>query len=43
MDDLMKTEKMVDDQMVVAKHDQRDIINEIGKVKKELDELISGK
>lgn len=40
MDDLMQTEKMVDDQMVVAKHDQRDIINEIGKVKKELDELI---
>jgi len=40
MDDLMKTEKLVDDQLRVAKHDQRDIIKEIDKVKDELDELI---
>jgi hypothetical protein len=40
MDDLMKTEKLVDDQLRVAKHDQKDIIREIDKVKVELDELI---
>ena len=40
MDDLMKTEKLVDDQLRVAKHDQKDIIREIDKVKDELDELI---
>jgi hypothetical protein len=40
MDDLMKTEKLVDDQLRVAKHDQKDIIKEIDKVKDELDELI---
>ena len=36
----MKTENMVDEQMRVAKHDQKSIINEIKKVKNELDELI---
>ena len=40
MEDLMKTEKLVDDQLRVAKHDQKDIIREIDKVKDELDELI---
>ena len=40
MDDLIKTEKLVDDQLRVAKHDQKDIIKEIDKVTNELDELI---
>ena len=40
MNDLIKTEKLVDDQLRVAKHDQKDIIREIDKVKDELDELI---
>jgi hypothetical protein len=40
MEDLMKTEKLVDDQLRVAKHDQKDIIREIDKVKDELNELI---
>jgi hypothetical protein len=40
MEDLMKTENLVDDQLRIAKHDQKDIIWEIDKVKVELDELI---
>jgi hypothetical protein len=40
IDDLMLTENMVDDQLITAKHDQKHIIGEIYKVKKELDELI---
>jgi len=40
MSDLMKTEHLVDDQLRTAKHDQKDIIKEIDKVKVELDELI---
>ena len=40
MTDLMKTEHLVDDQLRTAKHDQKDIIREIDKVKVELDELI---
>jgi len=40
MSDLMKTENLVDDQLRTAKHDQKDIVNEIDKVKIELDELI---
>ena len=40
MDDLVKTESLVDDQLRIAKHDQKDIIGEIGKVKSELDQLI---
>lgn len=40
MDDLIKTEQLVDEQMRTAKHDQKDIIKEIEKVKIELDELI---
>jgi hypothetical protein len=40
MSDLMKTEHLVDDQLRTAKHNQKDIIREIDKVKVELDELI---
>ena len=40
MSDLVKTENLVDDQLRTAKHDQKDIIKEIDKVKAELDELI---
>lgn len=40
MSDLMKTEQLVDEQLRTAKHDQKDIIKEIEKVKVELDELI---
>jgi hypothetical protein len=40
INDLIKTENLVDDQIRSAKHDQKDIINEIDKVKAELDELI---
>jgi hypothetical protein len=40
MDDLMKTENLVDDQLRIVKHDQKEIIGEIDKVKVELDELI---
>lgn len=40
MSDLMKTEHLVDDQLRTAKHDQKDIIREIDKVKVELDKLI---
>ena len=41
MSDLVKTEKLVDSQLRTAKHDQKDILGEIEKVKAELDELIS--
>lgn len=40
MGDLIKTEQLVDEQLRTAKHDQKDIIGEIDKVKSELDELI---
>ena len=40
MNDLIKTEKLVDDQLRTAKYDQKDIFSEINKVKNELDELI---
>ena len=40
MDDLMKTEHLVDEQLRIAKYEQKDIIREIDKVKAELDELI---
>jgi len=40
MDDLVKTEKIVDNQLRTAKHDQKDIIKEIDRVKLELDELM---
>ena len=40
MSDLMKTENLVYQQIRSVKHDQKDIIVEIDKVKAELDELI---
>lgn len=40
VNDLIKTEHLVDDQLRTAKYDQKDIIREIDKVKSELDELI---
>jgi hypothetical protein len=40
MSDLISTEHMVDEQLRTAKYDQKDIIQEIDKVKAELDELI---
>jgi len=41
MYDLIKTENLVDEQKRTAKHDQRDILGEIDKVKAELDELVN--
>jgi hypothetical protein len=40
MGDLVKTEHLVDNQLKIAKHDQKDIMHEIDNVKMELDELI---
>lgn len=40
MTDLMSTDHLVDEQLRTAKHDQKDILREIDKVKAELDELI---
>jgi hypothetical protein len=40
IDDLIQTENLVNDQLRIAKHDQKDIIGEIDKVKAELDELV---
>jgi hypothetical protein len=39
--DLISTEHLVDDQLRIAKHDQKDIVREIDKVKSELDELVA--
>jgi hypothetical protein len=41
MHDLIQTENLVDEQKRTAKHDQRDIMGEIDKVKAELDELVN--
>ena len=41
LSDIMATDKLVNDQLRAAKHDQKDIILEIDKLKKELDELIA--
>ena len=38
--DLIKTEHMVDEQLRTAKYDQKEIIQEIDRVKGELDELV---
>jgi hypothetical protein len=38
--DLTKTEKLLDTQLKTAKYDQKDIMNEIDKIKGEIDELI---
>lgn len=40
MDDLVKTENLVDNQIRTAKYDQKDILGEIDNVKQELDELM---
>ena len=40
MNNLINTEDMLDEQLRIAKHDQRDIMKEIDRVKMELDELI---
>jgi hypothetical protein len=40
INDLLNTEHLVDEQLRTAKHDQKDILKEIDKVKVELDELI---
>ncbi len=40
IDDLITTENLVDERLRTAKHDQKDIIHEIDKVKHELDELV---
>lgn len=40
IDDLIQTENLVNDQLRIAKHDQKDIIGEIDRVKSELDELV---
>jgi len=41
MDDLIKTEHFVDQQLRTAKHDQKDVIKEIDRIKIELDELMN--
>jgi len=40
INDLINTEHLLNDQLKIAKHEQKDIINEIDKVKAELDELL---
>jgi hypothetical protein len=40
LSDLKKTDKLVEHQIKVANHDQKDIMKEIAKVKRELDELL---
>ena len=40
INDLIKTENLLDYQLRNAKHDQKDIIQEIDKVKDELEELL---
>ena len=40
IEDLMSTERLVNNQLRTAKHDQKDILQEIDNVKRELDELI---
>ena len=40
INDLIQTDHLVDEQLRTAKHDQKDIVHEIDKVKAELDELI---
>ena len=40
INDLIKTEHLVDDQLRTAKYDQKDILKKMDRVKGELDELI---
>ena len=39
--DLIETEKVLDNQLITAKYDQKEILNEIDKIKDELDEIIA--
>ena len=39
LDDLIKTEQLIDEQRRTAKHDQKNIVHEIDKIKAELDDL----
>jgi len=41
LSDIIATDKLVDEELRGAKHEQKDIILEIDKLKKELDELIA--
>ena len=36
----MKNEKLLDSELRIAKYEQKDIMNEINKIKNELDEMI---
>jgi hypothetical protein len=40
IEDLIKTNKLAENDLQKAKHDQREILSEIGKIKKEIDEII---
>lgn len=40
VDDLIKTNKLAENDLEKAKGDQHEILSEIGKIKKELDELV---
>jgi hypothetical protein len=40
MEDLVHTDNLVDEQLRTAKHEQKEIMSEIDKVKSELDELV---
>lgn len=40
LDDLMKTDGIVNEQLIRAKYEQKDIMKEIDKIKSELDEII---
>ena len=39
-EDMMKSAKLLDSELRVAKYEQKDILNEIDKIKKEMDEMI---
>jgi hypothetical protein len=41
MNEMIKTDDMLNSQYLIAKHDQQNIVNEINKVKRELDDLMS--
>jgi hypothetical protein len=40
LDDLVRTEHLVDRQLKTVRHDQKDILNEINNIKTELDDII---
>ena len=39
--DLVNTDKLVDNQLRLAKHDQKEILNEINKIQRELNNIIA--